>query len=314
VGVETVGLGRRYGQTWALRECNLQLPAERVIGLVGPNGAGKTTLMHMLVGLLRPTTGRALVLGAPPGRPDVRARTGFVAQDKPLYRTFTVAETLQLGGWLNPAFDEPTARARLDRLDIPLDRRVGKLSGGQHAQVALALALGKRPDLLVLDEPVSSLDPLARRDFLRMVMEDFAESGRTVLFSSHLIADLERTCDYLVLLSSARVQLCGDVDELRASHLMLSGPRDHAVAVANAHTVVQVEYAERQVSMLVRAHGPIHDPTFTVRSATLEEIVLGYMSAPDIGATRPLRLAANHTEAPSVAPLPRSGPAAGGGA
>jgi ABC-2 type transport system ATP-binding protein len=287
--VETVELGRRYGRTWALRECSLDLPAGKVIGLVGPNGAGKTTLLHLLVGLLRPTSGTVTVLGRPPG--GARTRLGFIAQDKPLYRGFTVAETLRMGGWLNPGFDHEAATLRVTGLEVPLDRRVGRLSGGQQAQVALALALGKRPDLLVLDEPVSSLDPLARRDFLRTMMEDVAESGRTVLFSSHLVADLERTCDHLVLLSASRVQLCGDVEELRASHLMLSGPRSHVDAIAAAHTVVQVDYGERQASLLVRAGGPIHDPTFTVRPASLEELVLAYMSSPLAGTTPPLRLA-----------------------
>jgi ABC-2 type transport system ATP-binding protein len=289
--VATVGLGRRYGRTWGVRECSLTLPAGKVIGLVGPNGAGKTTLLHMLVGLLRPTQGTVRVLGGVPGLPETRRRVGFVAQDKPLYRNFTVGEMLAMGGWLNAGYDEVAGRQRLARLEIPLGQRVSSLSGGQHAQVALALALSKRPDLLVLDEPVSSLDPLARRDFLRVVMEDFAETGRTVLFSSHLIADLERICDHLVLLSASRVQLCGDVEELRANHLMLSGPRGHADAIAQAHTVVQADYAERQASLLVRARGPIHDPTFTVRSATLEELVLGYMAAPRAGATASLRLA-----------------------
>lgn len=294
---ETIGLGRRYGHTWALRECTLQLPAEKVIGLVGPNGAGKSTLLHLLVGLLRPTRGSVTVLGGRPGSPAIRPRVGFVAQDKPLYRGFTVAETLKMGGWLNPGFDQPSAQRRLARLDIAISQRVSELSGGQRAQVALALALGKRPDLLILDEPVSSLDPLARREFLCTVMEDVAETGCGVLFSSHLLADLERTCDHLVLLSAARVQLCGEVEDLKATHLMLSGPRAQVDAIAAVHTLVQADYAERQASLLVRARGPIHDPSFTVRAATLEEIVLAYMSTPQAGAAPTLRLTRNPTEA-----------------
>jgi len=191
------------------------------------------------------------------------------------------------------------AGRRLTNLDIPLRQRVGKLSGGQHAQVALALALGKRPDLLLLDEPVSNLDPLAHREFLRTLMEDVAETGRTVVLSSHVIVDLERVCDYLVLLSAARVQLCGDVEELLAAHRMLSGPRAHVDAIAASHTVVQADYAERQASLLVRAHGPIHDPTFTVRQPTLEELVLAYMSAPDAAIPPALRLANDPTEVPA---------------
>jgi ABC-type lipoprotein export system ATPase subunit len=157
--VDTVELGRRYGRTWALHECTLRLPARKVVGLVGPNGGGKTTLLHLLVGLLRPTQGSVSVLGGRPGSPAVRLRVGFVAQDKPLYRGFSVTETPHMGGWLNPDFDRQAAVRRLSRLEIPMGQRVGRLSGGQQAQVALALALGKRPDLLILDEPVSSLDP-----------------------------------------------------------------------------------------------------------------------------------------------------------
>jgi ABC-2 type transport system ATP-binding protein len=297
--VQTVGLGRRYGRTWALRDCTVDLPAGKVIGLVGPNGAGKTTLLHLLVGLLRPSQGSVRVLGGRPGTPAVRPRVGFVGQDKPLYRGFTVAETLRMGGWLNPVFDEPGTRHRLSQLDIPVGQRIGKLSGGQHAQVALALALGKRPDLLILDEPVSSLDPLARREFLRTVMADVAETGRSVLFSSHLIADLDRTCDHLLLLSASRVQLCGDVEQLIATHLMLSGPRARVDAIAAAHTIVQADYAERQASLLVRARGPIHDPSFTVRAASLEELVLAYMSTPGAGSAAALTLARNATEVPA---------------
>jgi ABC-2 type transport system ATP-binding protein len=297
--LEAIRLGRRYGRRWALRDCDLRLPRGRVIGLVGPNGAGKTTLLHMVVGLLRPTTGSLSVLGQSPGSPAVRSRIGFVAQDKPLYRGLTVGETLAMGSRLNPVFDRDLALHRLARLEIPLSQRVGRLSGGQHAQVALALALGKRPDLLLLDEPVSNLDPLAHRDFLRTLMEDVAETGRTVVLSSHVIADLERVCDHLVLLSAARVQLCGDVEELLAGHRMLSGPRAHLDAIAANHTVVQADYAERQVSMLVRVHGPIHDPSFTGRTPSLEELVLGYMSAPEAAIPPALRLAENSTEVPA---------------
>jgi ABC-2 type transport system ATP-binding protein len=295
--IETVGLGHRYGRIWALRECHLQLPANHVIGLVGPNGAGKTTLLHILAGLLRPTTGRATVLGGQPGQLLTRSRVSFVAQDKPLYCGFTVAETLGMGSWLNPTFRIEPAAQRLEALGIPLRRRVSQLSGGQQAQVALALALGKQPDLLLLDEPVSSLDPLAQREFLGTLMADVAEAGLSVLFSSHALADLERTCDYIVLLSASRIQLCGGVDDLRADHLMLSGPRSHVAAIADSHTVIHADYGERQVSLLVHARRPIHDPLFTVRSATLEEVVLGYMSKPEETALPPVRLVSDRTDA-----------------
>lgn len=294
--LEATRLGRRYGRRWALQDCSLELPTQRVIGLVGPNGAGKTTLLHLAVGLLRPTAGSVRVLGQAPGSPAALAKLGFVAQDKPLYKGFTVAETLKMGGWMNPHWDPEPARRRLSQLDIPMGLRVGKLSGGQQAQVALGLALGKQPELLLLDEPVANLDPLARRDFLRVLMEDVAESGRTVVLSSHLIADLDRTCDYLVLLSASRVQLAGEVDELLADHLLLSGPSAQVDAIRAQHTVVQADCAERQAVLLIRAHGPVLDPVWTVRPPTMEELVLAYMGMPDAAVPARPRLARSATE------------------
>jgi ABC-2 type transport system ATP-binding protein len=280
--VEAAGLGRRYGRKWALRDCTLQLPAEQVVGLVGPNGAGKSTLLHLAVGLLAPSAGQVRVLGRDPRQPGSLGRVGFVAQDKPLYRQLTVAETLRMGGWLNPDWDHQLAEKRMTRADIPLRQKVGRLSGGQRSQLALALALGKRPDLLLLDEPVADLDPLARREFLRVLMEEVAESGVTVVLSSHLLGDLERTCEHLVLLASSRVQLAGDTEGLLARHKMLVGPRDRAGLVELRHTVIQAEYTERQASLLVRLNGRApSDPAWTVRSISLEDLVLAYMSSPD---------------------------------
>jgi ABC-2 type transport system ATP-binding protein len=192
--IETTRLGRRYGRRWALQDCSLRLPAGHVIGLVGPNGAGKTTLLHLAVGLLAPSAGEVSVLGGQPRSPGTRTKVAFVAQDKPLYPRFTVADTMRMGGWLSPGFDRPRASAHLTGLGIRLGQRVGRLSGGQQAQVALALALGKRPELLLLDEPVANLDPLARRQFMQVLMEEVAETGMSVVLSSHLIEDLERAC------------------------------------------------------------------------------------------------------------------------
>jgi len=217
--LEARNLGRRFGRTWALRECSLAVPAGAVAGLVGPNGAGKTTLLHLAVGLLRPSTGTIRVLGEPAGdRAGLLARIGFVAQDAPLYGELTAAEHLTMGARLNRGFDLPLARRRLLELGVPPDRRAGSLSGGQRAQVALTLALGKRPALLLLDEPVAGLDPLARRAFLESLARGAAEQGLTVLLSSHVVADLERVCDWLVVLSAARVQALGPVGELLARH------------------------------------------------------------------------------------------------
>lgn len=211
--LETTHLSKRYGRTWALQDCTLALPAGRVAALVGPNGAGKTTLLNLSVGLLSPTEGHVQVFGCSPltQTTETLPRLGFVAQDHPLYKDFTVADLLTLGRKLNPRWDDPLARARIQKLGIPLDRRTGKLSGGQQAQVALVLALAKRPDLLLLDEPLASLDPLARREFLRTLLDATVESSLTVLLSSHIIGDLERVCDYLIILSASHVQLVGDI-------------------------------------------------------------------------------------------------------
>jgi ABC-2 type transport system ATP-binding protein len=282
--LEATGLGKRYGRTWALRDCSLALPQGRIAALVGPNGAGKTTLLHLAVGLLAPTAGAIRVLGGTPGRdPALLARVGFVAQDAPLYGDLTVAEHLTMGGRLNPRFDQALARDRLGRLGIPLDRRVGTLSGGQRAQVALAMALAKRPQLLLLDEPVASLDPLARREFLQALMGSVAEQGLTVLLSSHLLADLERVCDYLIVLQASRVQVLGPVDDLLDRHKLLVGPRRDPDRIAGVAAVVRATHTGRQSTLLVRTDGPVRDPAMAVADVTLEDLVLAYLADPSAG-------------------------------
>jgi ABC-2 type transport system ATP-binding protein len=277
--VETDGLGKRYGSLWALRDCSLSIPAGSVVALVVPNGAGKTTLLHLLVGLNKPTAGDARILGWSPREQAslVLPRVGFVAQDHPLYRGFTLAETLKLGGKLNPRWDDDFARGRVAGLGIPLGKKVGKLSGGQQAQVALTLALAKRPDLLVLDEPVASLDPLARREFLQALMEAVADEGLTVILSSHIVAELERVCDHLVILAAGGVQLAGPIEELLRTHRVLSGPRRDVGAVARTHAVIQERHTARQTTLFVRGNGPVADPSWSVDEVTLEEIVLAYL-------------------------------------
>jgi ABC-2 type transport system ATP-binding protein len=280
--LETTNLGKRYGRTWALRDCAVKLPAGRVAALVGPNGAGKTTLLNLAVGLLQPTEGEVRVFGClPRGYPlEVLPYIGFLAQDHPLYRGFSVADLLTMGRKLNLRWDQKAAVDRLSSLEIPLKRRAGKLSGGQQVQVALALALAKRPDLLLLDEPLALLDPLARRNFLRVLMGATAEDGLTVLLSSHIITDLERVCDYLIILSASRVQLTGDIEEIVRFHKWLVGPRTDPAAVASIHNVVEERHTERQTTLLVRVNGHLFDPSWEVRDATLEDIVLAYMSRP----------------------------------
>jgi ABC-2 type transport system ATP-binding protein len=217
--LEATGLGKRYGRRWALRDCTLAIPAGRVVGLVGPNGAGKTTLLHLSIGLLSPTSGTVSVLGGRPASgPEQLGRVGFVAQDTPTYSSLTVEDHLRLGAWLNPRWDRGLAERRLERIGLDRRQRTGKLSGGQRAQLALTLAVAKRPKLLVLDEPVASLDPLARRDFLRGLADVVEEHEVSVVLSSHLVADLEAVCDHLVVLVGSRVEASGDLGDLLAAH------------------------------------------------------------------------------------------------
>jgi ABC-2 type transport system ATP-binding protein len=279
--LSTDGLGKRYGAHWALRDCTLELPAGTVTALVGPNGAGKTTLLQLAAGLSKPTTGEVRVLGRSPHNEAsaVLPRLGFLAQEHPLYKGFTIADTLKLGRKLNASWDDSLAFERIEALGLPRGQKVGKLSGGQQAQVALTLALAKRPELLVLDEPVASLDPLARREFLQSVMEAVAETGMSVVLSSHIVADLERVCDYLVILSTARVQLAGPIEEIVAGHRLLTGPRTEPAAVARVHTVIRDSHTERQTSLLVRANGHVYDADWQLHDVDLEEIVLAYLGS-----------------------------------
>jgi ABC-2 type transport system ATP-binding protein len=278
--LETTHLSKRYGQTWALQDCTLTLPAGHVAALVGPNGAGKTTLLHLAAGILAPTAGSVQVFGhSPLTQPkETLPRLGLLAQDHPLYLGFSVADLLTFGRKLNPRWDDALGRARIQKLGIPLDRPAGKLSGGQQAQVALVLALAKRPDLLLLDEPLASLDPLARREFLRTLMDAVAESGMTVLLSSHIIGDLERVCDYLIILSAAHVQLAGDIQEITRTHKRMVGPRQDETAIASVHTIVEASHTDRQTTLLVRTNGPVFDPSWDVQEVSLEDIVLAYLS------------------------------------
>ena len=277
--LETEELGKRYGRrTWGLRECTLTLPQGRIIALVGPNGAGKTTLLHLAIGLLRPTEGQVRMFGEPV-RIDQSvglAQIGFVAQDHPLYRTFTVENLLHMGRSLNPRWDQAFAERRLEQLRIPLSHRAGKLSGGQQAQVSLTLALAKRPRLLVLDEPVSSLDPIARRDFMKSLVDAVADGELTVLLSSHVVAELERVCDHLVLLQDGHVRLAGSFEELLQSHRMLVGPRSDTSAPPGE--VIAVSHGERHSNLLVRLPDDTEPhPQWEQHPISLEELVLAYL-------------------------------------
>jgi ABC-2 type transport system ATP-binding protein len=277
--IETSGLGKRYRRKWALTDCTLSIPAGHVVGLVGPNGAGKTTLLSLAVGLLAPDAGTIEVLGGAPGAGQAQlSRVGFLAQDAPVYARLSVADHLKLGAHLNPGWDAGLARGRVDRLDLDPGQKADTLSGGQRAQLALTLAVAKRPELLVLDEPVASLDPLARREFLADLMEAVAEQELSVVLSSHLVADLERVCDYLIVLVGSRVRVAGPVEELLAAHRLLSGPRRDPVTLPDGQQVISASHADVQTTLLVRTSDPVMDPAWTVSQVGLEDLVLAYMS------------------------------------
>jgi ABC-2 type transport system ATP-binding protein len=276
--IETTGLGKRYGGTWALRECSLAIPAGHMAALVGPNGAGKTTLLNLAVGLAAPSVGAVTVLGGLlAGSSAALDGIAFVAQDSPLYKNLSAADMLHLTRNLNRRFDQSYAETRLGELGIPLQRKAGKLSGGQQAQLALTLALAKRPRLLVLDEPVAMLDPVARHDFMATVLTAAAEDGVSVLLSSHVLAELERVADYLILLSRGQVQLSGQVASLLASHRLLTGPASEADKYSG-RPVVHIQRGEAQADLMVRATaGDPVPPGWQAHPVSLEELALAYL-------------------------------------
>jgi ABC-2 type transport system ATP-binding protein len=272
------GLGKQYRRRWALRDCTLEIPTGRVTGLVGPNGAGKTTLLSLAVGLLTPTEGTIEVCGGRPAHDSAQlGKVGFVAQDTPTYAHLSVADHLRLGAHLNPRWDGAVARTRIERLGLDPAQKTGRLSGGQRAQLALTLGLAKRPDVLLLDEPVSSLDPLARREFLQVLMEAVAEHELSVLLSSHLVSDLERVCDHLVVLVDSQVRVAGDVEDLLATHHRLVGPRRDPASLPRDQTIVSASHTDKQSTFVVRTEAPVLDPSWTVGALGLEDLVLAYL-------------------------------------
>jgi ABC-2 type transport system ATP-binding protein len=285
--LETSGLGKRYGDTWALRDCTLAIPAGHVVALVGPNGAGKSTLLNLTAGLTAPSVGSVAVLsGRAPGSPAALDGIAFVAQDTPLYKNFSAADMLHLTRNLNRRFDQANAEARLADLGIPVKRKASKLSGGQQAQLALTLALARRPQLLVLDEPVAMLDPIARHDFMATVLTAAAEDGVSVLLSSHVLAELERVADYLILMSRGRVQVAGEVDDLLAHHRVLTGPTHEASRYGEQLNVVHARNGAAQAHLLVRTNATT-DPVpqgWEPHPVGLEELALAYLREPGVAA------------------------------
>ncbi len=287
--LRTAGLGKRYGHVWGLRDCTLAVPAGAIVGLVGPNGAGKTTLLEMIIGLLKPTEGQIEVFGhtAQANTAETLARVGYVAQNHPMYPDFTVADMFHLGQAMNPAWDMGMATARMEALDVPLNRKVKALSGGQQAQVALAMALAKRAPLLVLDEPVASLDPIARLEFMREVMAQVADGDLTVIIASHVVSELERFCDFLVVLTHGHVQLAGPVDGLLGEHQMLTVPRATPDADLPG-TIIHRDDSDRHSSVLLRTSPATPaiqaHPDWRIETVGVEELVMAYLQRPAKGA------------------------------
>jgi ABC-2 type transport system ATP-binding protein len=277
--LQAKGLFKRYGRRQALSDCTLSAPPGRIVGLVGPNGAGKTTLLHLAVGLLRPTGGSIEVLGGRPASGAAQlAKVGFVAQDAPTYAGLSVADHLRFGARTNPGWDQQLADDRITSLGLDRSQKAGKLSGGQRAQLALTLAIAKRPELLILDEPVASLDPLARREFLQGLLVFIAEHDAGVILSSHLVSDLERVCDYLIVLVDSRVRVAGEVKDLLASHYRLARARHDLAHLPTGVEVIQDSHTDRKSTLIVRSTTPIDDPSLAVAQLSLEDLVLAYMS------------------------------------
>jgi ABC-2 type transport system ATP-binding protein len=277
-------LGHRYAKDrWALRDCTLSVPTGRVVALVGPNGSGKTTLLNIAAGLLQPSKGHVLIAGEPPQ--SQLPRIGYVAQDAPLWPRMRVSDVLEIGNCMNSRFDKARAGRRMAEFDVPLRARINTLSGGQRAQVALTLVLAKQPDLLLLDEPLANLDPLARREFLTSMFTACADSGVAVLFSSHSVAELERICDYLIVLRAGQVQIAGDIDDLRASHRVVTGP--DGWPDGNPFPVISAtRIGGRSVALVAKTSGALTGPGFDESSPTFDELALGYLAA---GASQPER-------------------------
>lgn len=279
--VEAHGLGKKYRRGWALQDVSFRLPAGRVCGLVGPNGAGKSTLMGLATNMIRPTAGALRVFGAVPGSTEAVVRTAFLTQEKPLFRRFTVAETLRLGREFNPHWDQQVAEGIVAAGQVPLKAKVGTLSGGQRTRVAFALAFGKRPDLLILDEPMADLDPLVRRELMATLTAEAAEHGTTVLVSSHMLAELEYICDYLLVIANGGLRLAGEVDELRAAHALIDIPGGIPSPAVAPHTVIESRRGEGRPGVLVRLGGPVEYGGPAAEPPTLEELLLAYLRSPD---------------------------------
>ena len=279
--LEAKGLGRRYRRSWALSDCTLSIPQGRVVALVGPNGAGKSTLLRIAAGLTPPTTGSLRLFGANALNPTpaLKSRVGYLDQERPLYSSFRVAEILHFGQSSNPSWNMTLAHEHLDRLNISLRSRVANLSGGQRAQVALTVCLAKEPELLLLDEPAAALDPVAREDLLRLLMRQVADSGSSVILSTHSLNDVAAICDYVVVLAHSRVVLADDIEFVLEAHRLISSSNENQRALPEGAIAVDERNSARQTAALVRVEVPLAASDWKIERPTLEEIVMAYLRA-----------------------------------
>ena len=271
--LETVGLGKRYGlRRWALHDLDLVVDEGTITALVGPNGSGKSTLLKAWIGFERPTSGQLRIHGVDPVRQRGQAirLAGYVPQQPSLYRELSIDDHLAFASAHRAGFDRDRARRYLDDLSIPLDSRADQLSGGQQAQVGLALALGARAPVLLLDEPLASLDPLARREFLGVLVEAVRETGATALLSSHVITDIEQACDHLIVLGGGRALLAVSIAEAVAGHGVVE-PETVAPRPIGSEVVGSFPAPGGERLTLIRGAGG--------RAATLEEVVIGHLAA-----------------------------------
>jgi ABC-2 type transport system ATP-binding protein len=299
--METHAVSKRYGRRfrqgrWALHDVDLQIPEGSVTALVGPNGAGKTTLIRICMAFERPTSGRVELAGVDPWKDRTAAlrRVGYVPQSPAVYRGLSVEDHVAMAASLHSGFDAAYARRRLEQLGIPLDQRADTLSGGQAAQLGLAVALGTRASILLLDEPLANLDPLARREFIHVLLDAIRSDGSTALLSSHIVTDVEEACDRLVILGSGNVLLDCPLDEARNGHRLIQG--DAVPRGATAVGSFAGRGGKRETLWRLPAEGSAGagssasdgstgdpQPTLDVDSAggaaSLEDVVLGYLAA-----------------------------------
>ena len=276
--IEASGVGKRYGLKWALRDCTISIPKGKIVGLLGPNGAGKSTLLNLVAGVTTPNTGSIYVDGHKPGSSTTHLNDiGFVGQDNPVYKHMSLRNHLRMGAWLNPRWDTKAAEQRLENLGLEPKQLAGSLSGGQRAQLSLVLATAKSPSLLLMDEPVASLDPLARREFLQTLMGMFSNSPMSIVLSSHTIEDVDRICDYLVILIDSNVQLSGGVSDILQTHARLSGPRCDTNTLHSSQEVIEETHTDRQTTVIVRTTERVLDPRWIATPVTIEDIALAYM-------------------------------------